>query len=576
MPRPVTAGAGLVLASAAGVLLLACRSQTGDADAERPSAPAARFVEITAEARIDFLFDRAAHGDYFMPDSMAAGCAFLDYDNDGDLDVYIVNGYQQDGVFVRPEGANRLYRQERDGRFSDVTEASGAGDTGYGMGVAVGDVDNDGDLDLYLANYGPDKLYRNNGDGTFVDDTVRAGLGDPRWGASAGFFDYDADGFLDLFVTNYLDYDPSLRAVDSAGRPEYPGPQCCPGVPDSLYHNNGDGTFTDVSQASGIARAAGRGLGIALLDLSGDGRMDIYVANDREANFAWIQNPDGTFTDRAPEMGIALNAYGGAEASMGVAVGDFNGDLEPDLFMTNLFQETNTLYLTRGPGRYHDATLGSGLGPPSLDYTGFGTAALDYDLDGDLDLLVVNGRVLRAAPRPGSRLNEHWRPYAEENHLYENDGAGRFAVAPGPCGSLCSEVEVSRGLAVGDVDNDGDLDVLTTTGDGHARLYRNTGPGGTHWIGLRLLDRTGGRDAVGTVVLLESGGRTQRRDATPVSSYLSSSDPRVLFALAQSGTVTALHVRWPDGANESFDPLPADRYHVIVRGSGRSTPEEQR
>ncbi len=504
-----------------------------------------------------------------MPDSLAAGCAFLDYDNDGDLDIYIVNGFHRGGELVNAEGANRLFRQNADGTFADVTESSGAGDRGYGMGVAVGDVDNDGFVDLYVTNYGPDALYRNNGDGTFADVTDRAGLGDPRWGASAGFFDYDGDGYLDLFVANYLDYDPALRTVDSAGRAEYPGPQCCPGVPDILYHNDGDGTFTDVSREAGIADTRGRGLGVAFLDLDRDGRIDVYVANDRERNRAWIQNGDGTFTDRAPTMGLAFNVYGGAEASMGVAVGDINGDLELDLFLTHLFQETNTLYLGQGEGQYRDATMGSGLGQPSVDFTGFGTTLLDYDLDGDLDLLVVNGRVLRSKPRPGVALNEHWSAYAEENLLFENDGSGRFTAAPEACGTLCSEVEVSRGLAVGDVDNDGDADVLLSAGNGPARLYLGNAAGQAHWLTLRVVDDAVGRDALGATVYLEAGGRTLRRDVAPASSYLSSNDARVHFGLAAAAAIERVRVRWLDGTLESYAGLEIDRVQLVARGQGR-------
>jgi len=549
------------------VVLAGC-SGSGTSTTSPASGGDAVFVEITDEVGLDFYFDRARDRDYFMPDSLNAGCAFLDFDNDGDLDIYIVNAYHLAGELSRPEGTNRLYRQEDDGRFTDVTEASGAGDPGYGMGVAVGDVDNDGHVDLYITNYGPDVFYRNNGDGTFSDATNDAGLGDSRWGASAGFFDYDGDDYLDLFVTTYVEYDLERRTLDLAGRPEYPGPQCCPGVADILYRNDGDGTFTDVSESSGVASAIGRGLGVGFFDLNADGRLDAYVANDRESNRAWIQNDDGTFTDRGALMGIAVNIYGGAEASMGVAIGDLNGDLEIDLFLTHLFQETNTLYLGQGEGRYGDATLGSGLGQASVNFTGFGTALMDYDLDGDLDLLVVNGRVLRSAQRPGVSLNEHWAAYAEENHLYENDGSGRFTPAPEACGPLCGEVEVSRGLAVGDVDNDGDLDVLTTTADGHARLYRNTGPGDAHWLAVRALLTPDGRDAHGATVFVDVPGRTLRRDVSPALSYLSSADMRVYFGLDHAEAIDRLRVRWPDGKVESFEGLEIDRIYAIVRGTG--------
>jgi hypothetical protein len=526
------------------------------------------FVEITGEVGLDFAFDRAASGDYFMPDSMAAGAALLDFDGDGRLDVYIVNGRWADDSARHAAGANRLYRQQPDGQFVDVTETSGAGDVGYGMGVATGDVDNDGDLDLYVTNYGPDALYINDGDGTFTDATRESGLGDSRWGASAGFVDYDGDGFLDLFVTTYLDLDPALRVSDSAGRPEYPGPRCCNGTPDILYKNNGDGTFTDASEESGIGALRGKGLGVVFADLDGDGKVDIYVANDGESNRAWIQSEDGTFTDRGQSMGLSLNIHGGAEAGMGIAIGDLHGNGRLDLLVTHLSAETNTLYRATGSGSFTDATLGSGLGANSVDFTGFGVVLLDFDLDGDLDPLVANGRVLRGPPRPGTALDTHWAPYAEENLLFENDGSGRFHLAAEACGTLCSRTEVSRGLAVGDIDNDGDLDVLLTNGNGSVRLYRNVIQHEAHWIAIRAVGATGS-DTLGAQIHVTAGDRELRRDIAPAYGYLSSGDPRAYFGLGPANRVDEVRVVWPDGTEERFGSLEVDRIHQLTRGAGR-------
>ena len=540
-------------------------------DGSEPSrgrdGPAALFADRARELGLDFDFDRARDGAYFMPDSLAAGCAFLDFDRDGRLDVYLVNGYRAPGGGLsHPLGANRLYRQNEKGRFVDVTAASGTGHQGYGMGVCVGDYDGDGYDDIYVTCYGPDVLLRNEGDGSFSDVTAQVGLGDPRWGSSAGFFDYDADGRLDLFVTNYLDYDMDLVARDRGGRAEYTGPSCCAGVADILYHNEG-GVFRDVSAETGIAAARGKGLGVCFGDLDGDGRTDVFVANDSERNRAWIQTPERTFVDRAGRMGLAFNEYGAAEAGMGVAHADLDGDLDLDLFLTHLGQETNTFYAHLGGGSYRDESASSGLGPPSLDLTGFGTDALDYDLDGDLDLVFVSGRVMRAAPRPGARLGAHWNPYAEENLLLTNDGEGRFSNAALGCGSVCSGVEVSRGLARGDFDNDGDDDLLVTTAHGAVHLHENLVQG--NWIGMRVLQGEPPADALGALVTLETGGRALLRQVTRTASYLSSRDPRVLFGLGSASAVDAIRVQWPDGVSERYEGLETGRYHELRRGQGQ-------
>ena len=540
----------------------------GEPAVSRPAS--AYFTDITEQSGLQFSVDRAASGTYFMPDDMAAGCALFDYDNDGHLDVYIVNGFRgADGRIDPVRGANRLYRQQANGRFVDVTQSSGLGDGSYGMGVPVGDMDNDGDLDVFLANYGPDRLYRNNGDGTFDDVTDVSGIDNSAWAASAGFFDYDRDGLLDLFVTNYVGFDIQIRASDEVGRPEYPGPEHFPGVADVLYHNDGNGRFTDVSAAVGIAAAAGAGLGVVFTDLNGDQRPDIYVANDRQANFAWTQTGDGLFEDQALEMGLALNGFGEPEAGMGVAIGDYDGDLDSDLFATHFVQETHTLYRNLRPAFYEDATLQSGLGPPSRDRTGFGAAFLDFDHDGDLDLIAVNGRVLRTLPHPRARLDPHWNPYAEPNQVFENQGDGRFTEISDRCGTLGSIAQVGRGLAVGDIDRDGDLDLLVTNANGTVELFRNDVPKRGHWLIVRAIAPRLHRDAVGATLTLRAGRRQLYREVKHTYSYLSSSDAAVHFGIGAATRVDEIRVRWPDGSLESFGPFDVDRYIEIAEGAGR-------
>ncbi|HEX9736272.1 MAG TPA: CRTAC1 family protein [Thermoanaerobaculia bacterium] len=493
---------------------------------------------MTRESGIDFVHDPAVGGKYLIPESIGAGGALFDYDGDGDLDIYLVNGR-----------ANRLYRQDA-GTFRDVTAVSGLGDGGYGMGVAVGDVDGDGDSDVYVTNYGPDALYVNRGDGTFVEATRAAGVDNPAWGASAAFFDMEGDGDLDLYVTNYLAFDPAAVCTDPAGRRDYCGPAGADGVADVLYRNDGHGRFTDVSRAAGVARV-GKGLGVVAADLDGDALVDVYVANDGEPNFLWINQGDGTFVNRAVEMGAAVNALGQAEAGMGVALGDADGDGVLDVLVTHLRGETHTFYRGDATLGFVDATLASGLGGTSRPYTGFGTGFFDADHDGDLDLAVVHGRVTRGPDLSGSP--SYWGPYAEPDFFYRNDGRGRFAVEP--AGDLTARVENSRGLAFGDVDDDGDVDLLATGGGGPVRLLRNDMARGS-WLVVGVPD-------VGAVVTVTAGGREQLRVVAPGSSFLSSGDPRVHFGLGDADAIDELRIRRPDGEAWRVRGLPANRRLVV-------------
>ena len=531
------------------------------------------FQDVTAEMGLHFVHESGATGEKYLPEIAGSGAALLDFDRDGDLDVYLTTGSHElraDSPAENPR--NQLYRNERDGYFVNVTAESGLGDGGYGMGVAVGDIDNDGWVDVYVANYGRDRLYRNTGQGSFEDITAAAGIQVDGWSSSAAFFDYDLDGFLDLYVARYVDFDTRVTAFDEAGRRDYPGPREFPPVSDVLLHNNGDGTFTDVGRPAGISSARAAGLGVVCEDLNSDGLPDIYVANDGYANQLWINRGDGTFSEEAPMLGAALNLHGHAEAGMGVVAADLDGDSDLDLFLTHLAVETNTLYRNLGSGLgFEDASGQSGLGQTSMEYTGFGVAAFDADLDGDLDLAVANGRVKRGPVLGQAGIGPPWDIYAEPNLFYLNDGAGRFTLSCQEAGSLCARVEISRGLAVGDIDSDGDLDLLISNIEGKARLYRNQMPRKGHWLQVRALDPRLKRDALGAKVMVFAGGRQVVRSITSGFSYQSSSEPLAHFGLGPAAKVDRIEVRWPDGLRERFQGGAADRVITLLRGSGSGT-----
>lgn len=530
------------------------------------------FVDMTRESGIDFEHDPGARGRYLLPEITGSGAALFDYDGDGDLDVYLVQaGQPSDPIEARADAApNRLFRQNADGRFTDVTEEAGVGDRGYGMGVAVGDIDNDGDLDLYVTNYGPDALYRNEGGGRFVDATDELGISGSFWSASAVFCDYDADGFLDVYVTHYVAHDPDKRCTHSDGSVDYCSPQVFPGTPDALYHNEGGRSFTDVSAGAGIRDVRAPGLGVLCADLNDDGRMDFYVANDGEANQLWQNRGDGTFLDEAFIAGVALNDAGEPEAGMGITAGDADGDGDLDLFMTHIVNQTNTLYASEGALGYSDRSMASGIGASSLGFTGFGTGFLDFDHDGDVDLAVVNGRVQRRAPLPGADPPSPWDVYAEPNQLLENVEGTRFEDRSQAAGDFGEPIEVSRGLALGDVDEDGDLDLLVANAAGQARLYRNEMEKRGDWLVVKARDPALRRDAHGARVTIVAGGKRYLRLASPGYGYLSSQDPRAHFGLPRGSSVTRIEVRWPGGETESFPGGPANRVVVVEKGRGEA------
>jgi len=552
---------------APGTLVLALATACSGESA--PPPPIRGLVDESAARGL--AIDVARGGaDFFMPDSMGPGCALFDADGDGDLDVFLVAAVRGPAGELESEaGRDRLFLQEADGRFREASAGSGLDDPRYGMGAAIADVDSDGDFDVFVSNYGSSRLFLNDGDARFVDATESSGLREELWAATAGFFDYDADGRPDLFVTRYLALDTKVTGKGAGGASDYPSPLQFPGLTHGLWRNEGEGRFRDVSRESGVATKPGRGLGLAFDDLDGDGRIDVFVANDSEPNFAWLQTAPGRFEERAFQLGLALDRLGRTQANMGVALGDADADGALDLFVTHLVTETNVLYRRSARGKFVDATEGSGLGPASLDLTGFGTHFADVENDGDLDLLLVNGRVLRRVPRAPSTLAAHWVPYAEERQLFLNDGAGKFALAGAvEGGDFARGVAVGRALAVGDVDRDGGLDALVHNGDGSCRLYMNRFPARGHWLALRVLDAQGRCDALGAKVELSAGARRWLRPVSTCQGYLSAAEPLVHFGLGAVTSVDAIVVHWPDGTSERFPGGAVDRELRLLRGTG--------
>jgi hypothetical protein len=444
-------------------------------------------------------------------------------------------------------------------RFTDVTDRAGLGHVLYGMGAAVGDYDNDGRPDLYVTAWGSSVLFHNEGDGTFRDVTEASGTGDDRWSTSATFFDYDQDGWLDLFVANYVDFaaDMKRECFSRGSARDYCNPAVYAPVPDRLFHNNGDGTFSDVSVPSGITQAFGAGLGVVAADLNADGWTDLYVANDGQPNQLWInEHGPGIFKNQGPLAGVALNRTGQAQGSMGVDAGDFDRDGDEDLFVTNLDHESSTVYVNLGKGLFVDRTIEAGLLRPSLGFTGFGTRFFDYDNDGWLDLLVVNGSV---------SLLEHSRE--QHNQLFRNDGGRRFIDVTATAGPVFTIHDLSRGTAVGDLDNDGDSDVVVFNDHGPTRVLLNEVGSRLHWLGVRVIDGRYRRDALQARIELvqPDGGSLWRRVHTD-GSYLSASDHRVLFGLSADGSPRTIRVHWPGGGVEEFADLAVDRYWILESG----------
>jgi len=540
-----------------GSVVLVPASPSGQASRPKPDRPA-RFVDVTAQSKIDFVHKSGASPEKHMVETFGSGVAWIDYDNDGFQDLYFVNG--------APGAANVLYRNNRDGTFKDVTaqarvDGSGAGKGAYKTGVAVGDYDNNGYLDLYVTSFGPDILYKNNGDGTFADVTAAAGVagGPAEWSTSTGFLDFDRDGDLDLYVTNYLDYrlnDNPYCGLRKDGYRMYCHPTMFDGMADRLFRNNGNGTFTDVSRQAGIANPAGKGLGVALCDFDRDGDTDIYIANDMVRNFLYRNNGNGTFVDVAYAAGVGFDSNGKPQAGMGVDCADVDANGLPDIFVTNFSEELNTLYSNLGEGLFEDITVKAGLGSGFIPL-GFGTKMFDVDNDGDLDIHVTNGHVI-----DNVKLYQPNLSYAQKDLLYENVG-GRFRDVSAQGGPALQTERVGRGLAVADFDNDGNLDVVISSVGRPPALLRNQGAGGGNWIMIRAQGSKSNGFGLGATVRIQTSAGLQVREINNVASYLSANDIRLHVGLGAAKTVQQIDVLWPSGTKQTLKDVAVNQILVI-------------
>ena len=544
---------------------------------QRSSSPSSLvpFTDVTERSGIDFLHSNGAQGRLLLPEVIGSGGALFDFDNDGDLDLFLVQG----STLGRTAGTeiSRLFRNDSARgdkatlRFVDVTTGSGAGISSNGMGVAAGDIDNDGWVDLYVTTLGSNHMLRNNGDGTFSDVTGKTRTDDKRWSTSATFFDYDNDGRLDLYVANYVRFAPEMKreCYSAASARDYCNPIVYDPVSHSLFHNDG-GTFSDVSARSGIASAAARGLGVIAADFNGDGWTDLYVANDGDPNQLWINKGPGgawTFEDEALLTGVAVDRMGRAQGSMGIDLADVDGDGDEDLFVTNLDNEANTFYRNQGRGVFEDRT--SEVGLFRLGFTGFGTRFVDYDNDGWLDLVIVNGAVRQLGSQ--IRAGDPY-PLRQRNTLFHNDQGRKFTDVTERAGDAFAPLHVARGLIAGDLDNDGDVDLVIANNNGPARVLRNDMGSRQHWLGIRAVDGRYRRDAVQARITLARPGRTMLRRVHTDGSYGSASDPRIVFGLGDEASAQTVRVDWAGGGVEEFRNLAVDRYWVLERGK---TPRAQ-
>jgi len=556
--RDLLRAAGLVMAGTRlGLLRAAVQEQVQQFFEEIPSSASG----------ITFRHVNGRSPDYYLPESTGAGCAFLDYDNDGWVDIYLVNSGKCDFYDPQPPLRNALYHNNRDGTFTDVTEKAGVAGGGYGMGVAVGDYDGDGFPDLYVTQYGRGILYHNNGDGTFTDVTDKAKVAAPGWGTSAVWFDYDNDGKSDLFVCRFADFDKSKNKFcgnERTGQRYYCTPKVYPPARSWLFHNNGDGTFTDVSLESGIGKVLGKAWGVVATDINNDGLMDLFVANDMVANFLFVNRGHGKFEEAGLEAGVAYSQDGRARSGMGVDSADFDQDGWQDLFVTNVDQEIYSLYHNEHDGTFEDLAGPMGLGRITRLMSGWGVKFFDYDNDGSVDLFIANGH-------PDDKVEEHVSNvmYREPLLLFHNNGKS-FENVSSSAGRVFLKTFAARGMAIGDFNNDGAVDVLVAVNDGAPVLLKNTAAQGNHWLGVRLIGKKANPDAIGARLTWQAGDLKRSRLKTGGGSYLASHDPREVLGIGPRAKIDRLEIRWPlpSGRVDTFTDLPIDRYITIVEGVG--------
>ena len=551
-----------------GLVILAPMAAASGAEPDAAPPPRIQFTDVAREAGITLINSSGERHKTYIVEAHGAGAAWIDYDRDGDVDLFVANGSRLEGYAPGREPSNVLYRNDG-GRFTDVTAAAGLSDSSWSFGVAAGDYDNDGHTDLYVTQLGRNTLYRNRGDGTFEDRTAVAGVGDRHWGASAAFADYDGDGWIDLYVTNYVDFE--LGAIPARGQSEtcrwrnlevYCGPRGLRATGDVLYRNNGDGTFSDVSLKSGIElKDPLYGLGVSWADYDNDGDVDLYVANDSTPNSLFRNNGDGSFSEIAMPAGCAYSGDGREQAGMGVDWGDYDGDGWLDVFVSNFSNDVDSLYRNEKGTRFSDATFRANLGEPTLRNLGWSTRFFDYDNDGWNDLFVANGHVY-----PQVETEPVGTDYAQLSQLFHNTGSGSFSETTGEAGSAFRQPHLSRGAATADYDNDGDIDLLVTHLHEAPGLYRNDGgEQAGNWISLQLRARGGNPDAIGARVEVVAGGRARIDEVRSGSGYLSQSDFRLHFGLG-ADSVEQVRVRWPDGSTQLLGRLAPGRFYTVDQG----------